>query len=186
MRFTLALLLLFVAAAASAQQCSDNIDNNADGRIDMADPYCKAPTDNDETSFRGGPTDDMNLPSSLDCWSDTNSGSGDDDCRIHACCLIDGPCPPALNPQTFNPANCAVSTMCRETCVPLTRPGCDCGGCCDIAIDGGPQRRLFLNPVVSPNCTLEQLGDPVACKPCRGDATCKVVLPQLFLDGFEG
>jgi hypothetical protein len=31
-------------------QCSDGVDNDGDGKIDMADPGCSSPTDNDETN----------------------------------------------------------------------------------------------------------------------------------------
>src|SRR4051812_19873672 len=35
-------------------QCSDGIDNDGDGKIDLMDPECVSPLDNDESSFATG------------------------------------------------------------------------------------------------------------------------------------
>jgi hypothetical protein len=180
--FAFALVLL----PAAAQQCADGIDNDGDGHIDLADPHCRAAYDNDESSFRSGaPGDDMHGPSSLDCWFDGNSGSGDDGCSVHACCLIDGPCPPHLNPGTFDPAQCEVSIACLDNCLPLVKPGCDCFGCCTLRQPGGPYLRALVNPAISPDCTLAALHDPAACQPCRGDAICRIEPDEVFGHGFE-
>jgi hypothetical protein len=184
----LALCLLSISAASSAgsRQCADGIDNDNDGLVDMEDPYCRAPYDNDESSFGSGtPGDDLNAPSALDCWFDGNSGSGDDGCSVHACCLIDGPCPAHLSPDTFDPAQCSVSVACIDSCPPLVKPDCDCFGCCTLSIPGGGLARALVNPAVSPACTLESLGDPATCQPCRGHAVCSIAVDAVFGDGFE-
>jgi hypothetical protein len=181
-----ALVLIVAAGPALAQQCADGIDNDVDGQIDLDDVHCRAPYDNDEFSF-GSDTldDDTHSVSSLDCWFDGNGGSGDDGCSVHACCLLDVPCPAHLSPQTFNPANCSVSEQCIEACLPLVKPKCDCFGCCTICPPGQSCVRALVNPAVSPNCTLATLGDPSACQPCEGDLICKLETIEVFRNGFE-
>jgi len=185
-------LALFTAISISAcsltyaQQCADGIDNNANDLIDMADPYCRSPSDNDESSFASGiPGDDQNSPGSLDCWFDGNGGSGDDDCTLHACCLIAGPCPENLSPQTFDPNECTVSQTCIDSCQPITKPGCDCFGCCTICPPGQSCTSALVHPVISPTCTIESLADEAACLPCNAHQECRVWPVDVFGDGFE-
>jgi len=187
---TIAVLLLLALMTTSmpilAQQCADGLDNNNNGQVDMADPYCRSPTDNDESSFASGiPGDDVNSPASLDCWFDDNSGSGNDDCIVHACCSIDGPCPANLSPETFDPNECQVSQMCIETCQPITKPDCDCFGCCNICPPGQSCTRAFVHPAISPGCSLESLGTAQQCLPCSGNLACRAQAIDVFEDGFE-
>jgi hypothetical protein len=170
--------------------CSDAIDNDGDGLVDLASPYCKLPEDPDESSFLGGPGDDMNTPAGLDCWFDLNSGSGDDDCSIHACCMIDGPCPAELDPASFDPGACSVSETCVSACQPPAtayRPArCDCFGCCGFCdADGENCVDLFVNPAVSPECSLDNLDDPSKCRSCSPHPACKALPVAVFGDGFE-
>ncbi len=182
----IAAIFLISPLIATAQQCADGIDNNNNGRVDMADPYCRSPADNDESSFASGlPGDDINSASSLDCWFDGNSGSGDDGCSVHACCLIDGPCPANLSPQTYDPENCTVSQACIDACVPITKQDCDCFGCCNICPPGQSCTRVQVHPVISPTCTIDSLGDSSACQPCSGDPVCRVNSEGVFENGFE-
>jgi hypothetical protein len=175
------------ASTSLAQECNDGIDNNNDGLVDMDDLYCKAPTDNDESSFGSGPgADGTNLPRNLDCWFDADMGSGNDDCSIHACCMIDGPCPAELEPELFDPGACNPSATCLDICIPLTRVGCDCFGCCAIRVPESPSAfTVFVNRTASPNCTLDTLGDPSLCRPCRPHPSCWVPWPPIFQDDFE-
>ena len=180
------LLATLINPGAIASQCSDDIDNNSDGFVDMASLYCKAPDDNDESSFHSGVVgDDTNLPRSLDTWFDLDSGSGNDGCQIHACCMIEGTCPADLEPQFFDSESCSVTQGCIDNATPLTKPGCDCFGCCEVC---DPETSIcanvFLNPVVSPNCTVATLGDPSSCRTCKQNTQC-FVPAFIFRDGFE-
>lgn len=178
--------LVIFSSFVSASQCNDGIDNNANGLIDLLDPYCKSADDNDESSFRGGAGDDLNAPRSLDCFFDTNSGAGDDGCVVHACCMIDGPCPADLDPASFDPNACGVSAACQNNCLPQTQPDCDCFGCCTLCDpQSGNCATAFVNPVVSPSCTLEQLTDPLACRACTPNPSCRVFPSAVFRNGFE-
>jgi len=184
-RIALLLSLLALGGFCRAQQCSDGIDNNSNGLTDLTDWYCKAAADNDEGSFHSGvPGDDANSAASLDCWFDTNSGNGDDGCSMHACCDIDGACPSDLLPAQFNASQCTPSETCRGNCIPQTKPGCDCFGCCEICTTQNGCLNVFVNPVVSPACTIETLGDPSSCRRCVQDAACLVPY-VVFADGFE-
>jgi len=173
--------------AAPAPQCDDTIDNNGNGFVDLDDPYCRAAQDNDESSFGSGvPGDDLNAPSSLDCWFDFNTGSGDDDCDRHACCDIDGECPADLEPESYDSGACAQTATCVETCAPLTHADRDCYCCCDVCVPGTTTcRTVYVNPVVSPECSLESLTDTASCRPCVRDTACAGEIVHRFSDGFE-
>ncbi|MCC6528428.1 MAG: hypothetical protein IT373_37630, partial [Polyangiaceae bacterium] len=59
--------------------CGDCTDNDGDGLIDWADPDCLGPCSNNEEGF------DLLIPGGsntcqLDCYYDSNSGSGNDSC----------------------------------------------------------------------------------------------------------
>jgi hypothetical protein len=156
-----------VGEAPAGTQCSDTLDNGGNGWIDMADPYCRAPLDDDELSFSSGV-------------------AGDDGCSRHACCDIDGPCPADLRPDLYVPANCPQNAGCIDFCAPLAREGCDCYGCCDVCIPGTANcRTVYLHPAISPACTLEALDDPLACRPCVRDTACAGPVVHLFSDDFE-
>lgn len=177
---------MLTAPGAQATQCSDDIDNNSNGWIDLVDPYCKVADDNDESSFASGvPGDDNNAPHALDTWFDLDSGTGNDGCLIHACCMIDGSCPADLEPQLFDPGACTATQACVSFAQPLTKPGCDCFGCCEICTPGTSScATVFVNPAVSPTCTLETIGDPAHCRACTQNPQCNVP-SHIFRDGFE-
>jgi len=182
----IALLALLASTGGFAAQCSDSIDNNSDGFVDMASLYCKTPDDNDESSFHSGsPGDDANSPHALDTWFDLDSGSGNDGCQIHACCMIEGACPADLEPGLFDAGACGVTDNCINNAVALTKPGCDCFGCCEVCDPNTSIcANVFLNPVVSPNCTAEKLGDPSSCRTCKQNTQC-LVPAFIFRDGFD-
>ena len=184
-RILILLSLFALGGTCRAQQCNDGIDNNVNGLVDLTDWYCKSADDNDESSFHSSVAgDDLNTPAALDCWFDTNSGSGDDGCSIHACCDIDGACPADLLPAQFNANQCTPSGACVANCAPQTKPGCDCFGCCEICTPQNGCLNVFVNPVVSPACTIETLGDPASCRRCVQNAACLVPY-VIFADGFE-
>ncbi len=147
-------------------QCSNCLDDDGDGRIDGYDPHCLSPRDDREDSFETGLSGDNNAVGRQDCYFDGNSGSGDDGCRLHACCLLDlagQACPFA--PPPFDPSDCEVSQTCRDTCGPTTPPGCDCFGCCTVCADGNCFD-VLTNPRLAPNCDLDGLADSSRCPAC--------------------
>lgn len=180
------LLLLHGSAVAQTAQCADAVDNNGNGLIDMADAYCASPFDDDESSFRLQiPGSVPNPPRSLDCWFDDNSGSGDDGCQMHACCDIDGPCPADLQPSSFDPAQCGLTSACVDTCAPMAKAGCDCFGCCQFCRPGSGCIDVFVHESVSPGCSLENLDDPDQCRRCVRNTQCRGPEDVLFANGFE-
>jgi cysteine-rich repeat protein len=114
-------------------QCGDTIDNDMDGKIDLADPECISACDDDEATFKTN-LPGQNKPCMSDCYFDVNSGPGDDDCTWNLKCDSESPgaqlgCP--YNPnQMCEPKQ---SQACLDFCLPLVPSGCDCFGCCEIA-----------------------------------------------------
>jgi hypothetical protein len=105
----------------------------------------------------------------LDCAYDGDNGSGNDGCRLHACCLLDGDCTDA-DPD-FDPADCVVSDACAAACTPLAPAGCDCFGCCTRCDDDGCVD-VMTNGQVAPACDGDGLRDPERCPPCTPLAAC--------------
>ena len=142
-----------VISKVGITQCNDGIDNDGDGKIDLADPECTGPYDNDEGSFATGiPGDNMDA-CKQDCFFDGNSGMGDDGCLWQLQCdpLSNEPkC--AYDPSfvSHHSAECSISDSqsqhCIDKCRPVTPNGCDCFGCCQV---------------------------PGAAHPIRLDSTCK-------------
>ncbi|EDM80965.1 putative lipoprotein [Plesiocystis pacifica SIR-1] len=138
-------------------QCGDGLDNDFDGKIDLADPECISPCDDSESSFQ------TNLPGQNndckgDCYFDDNSGGGDDKCEWNLKCDPENPgaqigceydpdldCSDAMLPQD-----------CLDFCQPLVPNGCDCFGCCEV--DG---QFVYLDS--SPSCSIDNLA---GCEPC--------------------
>ena len=115
-------------------ECGDEIDNDMDGFIDLADPECISPCDDDEKSFKTG-LPGQNNDCKGDCYFDENSGGGDDKCEWNLKCDPQNPgaeigCPYTPN---FHMCNLDMPPACLEFCVPLVPNGCDCFGCCEIA-----------------------------------------------------
>ncbi|EDM80966.1 putative lipoprotein [Plesiocystis pacifica SIR-1] len=139
--------------------CGDEIDNDRDGKVDLDDPECISPCDDNESSFQ---TDlpGQNNDCKADCYFDSNSGSGDDKCEWNLKCDPENPgaeigC--EYDPE-FNPAMCMVQLEqdCLDFCVPNVPNGCDCFGCCEV--DG---QFIYLDS--SPNCSLDNLD---GCQNC--------------------
>ncbi|MEP6865447.1 MAG: hypothetical protein ABJE66_32810 [Deltaproteobacteria bacterium] len=174
-------------------QCSNCKDDDGDGLIDGFDPECTGPFDNDEGSFATGIPGDNKDAINQDCFFDGNSGGGDDGCNQHVCCLFGATtkaeCQADLvglvnNPDTegnkydvtkcFAPLGSApMPAKCAMVCGAITPPGCDCFGCCTVCEPGTTTCfDIALNPIVSPNCTQDNLADPAACKRCVKTTTC--------------
>ncbi len=145
--------------------CGDGIDNDEDGFIDLADPECTGPCDDDEASFQTGIPGD-NMDCKQDCFFDGNSGQGDDGC------VWDLRCDPA-NPGEF--INCEYTggnncdnqppnqeQDCIDFCAPFVPPGCDCFGCCEVQTPMGPVW-IFLNS--HPDCAFDNLEACTECTP---------------------
>jgi hypothetical protein len=116
-------------------ECGDEIDNDMDGMVDLSDPECISPCDDDESTFQ------TNLPGQAedcksDCYWDADSGSGQDKCDWNLKC--DEQNPGAEIGCEYDPnlgENMCMLEMppeCLEFCVPLIPNGCDCFGCCEI------------------------------------------------------
>jgi hypothetical protein len=144
-------------------ECGNGMDDDGDGLIDVLDPECTGPCDDDEGSFQTGLPGD-NVDCRQDCFFDGNSGQGDDGCDWNLRC---DPANPGANIgcEYTGGGNCPTepvppSMQCVEFCGSLTPPGCDCYGCCTVQTPGGPVD-IFLNS--GPECSLANLD---ACQPC--------------------
>jgi hypothetical protein len=140
--------------------CADGLDNDEDGLADGADSECTGPFDHNEETFATGIPGDNRDPKWQDCFFDGNSGAGDDSCRYHTDCLT-GDLPE-------DDADCTVTDQCREYCAPLTPPGCDCFGCCEIALDDGSTVSILASDL----CSIDNIDDEEACPRCVMTDTC--------------
>ena len=155
-------------------QCSDCADNDNDGLVDGFDPECSGAQDDDEGSFSTGIPGDNQNSGNQDCFFDGNSGSGNDGCDLHPCCILDlggGGCPADLKPQDYDSNDCGVTSQCVENCEPLVPPGCDCFGCCTVC-EGANCVDIAISPALSPDCDSDNLDDPDACLLCIKNTDC--------------
>ncbi|PRQ05725.1 DUF4215 domain-containing protein [Enhygromyxa salina] len=137
-------------------QCGDTLDNDDDGLIDLEDPECISPCDDDEATFKTA-LPGQNKDCKADCYFDSNSGGGDDKCEWNLKCDPENPgaeigC--EYDPN-FMMCNVMMPQTCLDFCVPLVPNGCDCFGCCEI--DG---QFVYLDGA---ECALDNLG---ACESC--------------------
>jgi len=162
--------------------CGDTIDNDGDGLTDWQDPDCLGPCDNSENGLN------LDIPGgdgpacTVDCYWDSNSGSGNDGCYWnHSCdqlspegdaCKFDlGANTPGTNLSCEQLLNQQPAT-CLEVCPKLVPNGCDCFGCCVLYKGGKEYGPVWLGTEdASGNytCTLDKLGAPdqnTACAPC--------------------
>jgi cysteine-rich repeat protein len=143
--------------------CGDVLDNDRDGRIDLYDPDCTSPCDDDEGSFSTS-LPGQNSDCKPDCNWDTNTGAGDDTCETQTQC--DPQNPGELAGCEYDPLfqNCpSPSETCVATCLPISPNACDCFGCCEF--DG-----VFR----SINGEFAQCGsdDTGACTTCTPQLSC--------------
>lgn len=139
--------------------CADGEDNDGDGLSDGFDSECTGPFDNDEGTFATGIPGDNRDPKWQDCFFDGNSGAGDDGCRYHTDCLTGDAEPDA--------AECSLTQACIDFCAPLTPPGCDCFGCCEV-----PYQEGTVHIMLSEQCSLATLDDEGTCPRCVPTDTC--------------
>jgi hypothetical protein len=162
-----------VISKVGITQCNDGIDNDGDGKIDLADPECTGPYDNDEGSFATGiPGDNMDA-CKQDCFFDGNSGMGDDGCLWQLQCdpLSNEPkC--AYDPSfvSHHSAECSISDSqsqhCIDKCRPVTPNGCDCFGCCQVP---GVAHPIRLDSTCK---TTADFGDANKCPACTQVTQC--------------
>lgn len=154
------------SVAVGTSQCSDGKDNDGDGRVDLADPDCVSPLDNDESSLSTGiPGDNMDA-CKQDCFFDGNSGMGDDGCDWNLKCdsanTNPGQC---MYDSKFNNCPTQQSQKCINNCRKLTPNGCDCFGCCTVPGVSYPIR-------LTSTCTSAAFGDPAKCPACTQNTSC--------------
>ncbi len=149
--------------------CGDGEDNDGDGKIDLDDPECTGPCDDDEGSFQTGIPGD-NVDCKQDCFFDGNSGQGDDKCLWDLKCDPENPgehvgCAYTGGNNCNNmPPN--QSPHCIMFCLQYVPPGCDCFGCCTVQTPDGPVD-IFLNS--HPDCSFDNLD---ACQTCTQSEDC--------------
>lgn len=166
-------------------QCGDTIDNDGDGLIDWQDPDCLGPCDNTEDSFYGGIPGQPGPDCTVDCYWDSNSGSGNDECYWnHQCDPNEKTDPGHPEPASTCPYNqnantpgtgqtcdqlfTAQSDVCASVCGPLTPNGCDCFGCCELPAGSGKYIWLGSEDEATGqgSCKMEFINDPTKCEPC--------------------
>jgi len=153
--------------------CGDCIDNDGDGLVDMASPYCTGPCDLTEGSFYAPfPGDDPD-PCKADCSYDGNGSPGNDHCQSSLGC---DPLQPVVScPADPNAPQCAEQTMqpsgCLTSCGPLNPNGCDCFGCCELPAESG--NFVWLQSAsAAAECPIDQALNPAVCHPCTPNLSC--------------
>jgi len=134
--------------------CNDGLDNDSDNVTDLADPECVSSWDNDEGSLATGIPGDNRDGACQDCFFDGNSGAGDDGCRLPTSCLTEG----NDSSGRGSCSKCEQSDRCKNFCEAYTPNGCDCFGCCDVAVGGTVKHVLLeagcdINGTKLDNCT---------------------------------
>lgn len=170
-------------------QCGDAIDNDMDGLTDWQDPDCLGPCDNTENSYYGGIPGQSGPNCDVDCYWDSNSGSGDDNCFWnHKCDPLESMAPGSpepFNKCAYNPnANISGTNLtctqlqqqqpqtCLDFCLNITPNGCDCFGCCELPSGSGKFVWLGSEVNGSGSCTADVINDPTKCKACTPVTSC--------------
>jgi hypothetical protein len=169
--------------------CGNCLDDDADGAVDSDDIHCTGPCDDDESSYAIDIHAGNATPCKLDCFFDSDLGSGNDGCNwSHTCDPLS--VPPEYQPS--GDARCAYDenanipgmsmscddarndqdAMCDSTCGPLIPNGCDCFGCCELPVASGRHVWLGSENPSGTKCTEETLTDPSVCHPCTPVPSC--------------
>jgi cysteine-rich repeat protein len=143
--------------------CGDTIDNDQDGDIDLDDPECISPCDDNEGSFQTE-LPGQNNDCKQDCYFDDNSGGGDDTCEWNLQCDPMNPGAAVGCPYDPDFAMCDIDMpqTCLEFCTPLVPNGCDCFGCCEI-------EGQFVYLDSGEGCSIDNLD---ACEECTFFENC--------------
>jgi len=152
--------------------CGNGMDDDGDGLVDLADPECTGPCDDDEGSFATGLPGD-NMDCKQDCFFDGNSGQGDDGCIWNLRCDEENPganigCEYTGNNNCDNESQASWDQECIDFCLPYVPPGCDCFGCCVVSTPEGDVN-VFLNSDEDGECSLDNLD---ACQSCTFNDDC--------------
>jgi len=158
-----------VSCGGTIYACGDETDNDGDGMMDLLDPECTGPCDDDEGTFATGIPGD-NMDCRQDCFFDGNSGQGDDGCDWNLRCDMENP-GAEIGCEYTGAGNCSGQNAtqtdgCIDVCTPFTPPGCDCFGCCLVDTPTG-ERTIFLNS--GAGCALDNLD---ACQSCTQSDDC--------------
>jgi len=148
------------------------MDDDGDGLVDLQDPECTGPCDDDEASFATGLPGD-NMDCKQDCFFDGNSGQGDDGCIWNLRCDPENPganigCEYTGNNNCDNESQASWDQECIDFCLPYVPPGCDCFGCCVVDTPEG-EVHVFLNSDETGECALDNLE---ACQSCTFNEMC--------------
>ncbi|MCR9162346.1 MAG: hypothetical protein ACE37F_31465 [Nannocystaceae bacterium] len=152
--------------------CGNGVDDDMDGLVDLDDPECTGPCDDDEASFATGLPGD-NMDCKQDCFFDGNSGQGDDGCIWNLRCDPENPganigCEYTGNNNCENESQASWDQECIDFCLPFVPPGCDCFGCCIVDTPEG-EVSIFLNSDEDGECSLDNLE---ACESCTFNDNC--------------
>jgi hypothetical protein len=143
------------------------MDNDGDGAVDLDDPECTGPCDDDESSFQTGLPGD-NVDCKQDCFFDGNSGQGDDGCIWHLTCDPENP-GEFIGCEYTGGNNCNnmppnQDPGCIMFCEQFVPPGCDCFGCCEVCDENGENCvNIFLGG--AEDCALDNLDACTECTP---------------------
>jgi hypothetical protein len=170
-------------------ECGNCIDDDGDGAIDSDDVYCSGPCDASESSYAIGIREGNGPACKLDCFFDSDVGSGNDGCNwSHRCdpLSLAPDYPPSGDAACSYDENASIpgmaascedlrgaqDPMCETTCGPLVPNGCDCFGCCELPAGSGRYVWLGSEEENGAGCTDETLDDPALCRPCTQVPSC--------------
>jgi hypothetical protein len=159
-----------LACEGKVYACGNQIDDDADGLIDLYDPECISPCDDDEGSFMTQ-LPGQNSDCKADCYFDADSGVGNDHCNYDLRCDPQDP-GADIGCQYGGDADepwCApdVPEICLDVCVPRLPNGCDCFGCCEVNSASEGLIHIYLGS--NTDCALNNLD---ACGRCTFQESC--------------
>jgi hypothetical protein len=144
--------------------CSNGMDDDSDGLVDLHDPECVASWDDDESSLATGIPGDNRDDACQDCFFDGNSGSGNDGCYLPSSCFSDG----TAGSGHGICSSCEQTSQCANFCQRYAPNGCDCFGCCEIFLPNGTHPTIAIG-----DATCQVDGNTLTgCRTCVQNPTC--------------
>jgi hypothetical protein len=170
-------------------ECGNCADDDLDGTTDSDDVHCTGPCDNSEASFAIDIREGNSPPCKRDCFFDGDVGSGNDGCNYSdrcdpesappdyppsgdPACAYDDDAPIPGMTLSCDDARAAQDPMCGDVCGPLVPNGCDCFGCCELPAGSNEFVWLGSEADGAGSCTMDTLGDQLACRPCTPVPSC--------------